>query len=486
MRPSTIFFAFFALALVRGLTFAADPATPVLLLSDEANLPLKAAFEKRKLFSVKDATTATPKDWKNADAIFVDVTRDESLPDEMIQKLVDAANAGSIVVVMGDSASLRSDSGMYGRLLARKSLQNAKAPTELVVLVDDQSHPVTQSVTHFVHRGAPRVYELTRAARVLARVAFPSLKRPNPPQPAMWFAATGAGLVSVSTLSVREGPSRDLVVALNERVVEWLVRRRVTRKLDGEYLLAATHFVENPSINVPGSTQKKDYYRGRRIAPVMSYLGAAWLTRVDREETEKPAEVIKALGIKPGHNIADLGCGNGYFTLRFGKAVAPGGKVYGVDIQPKMLEYLEMRAKNQKVENVESILCTETDPRLPKNSVDYVFMSDVYHELAKPKEVLEALRPALRKDAKLVLVEYRGEDPEVAIKPLHRMTIAQVKAELQAVDFRLAEVKHFLPNQHLLIFQDAKAAAAKPSDKPKRSGAAKPSKKPSPETKPKG
>jgi ubiquinone/menaquinone biosynthesis C-methylase UbiE len=191
----------------------------------------------------------------------------------------------------------------------------------------------------------------------------------------------------------------------------------------------------------------------RPIAQVMGMGGAAWLERPERVVEENPDLAVKLLQLKDGMVVADLGCGSGYFTRRLARAVAPAGKVYAVDIQPKMLDLLRQNLEGAKIANVEPVLGEEADPRLPKNSVDLLLMVDVYHELSQPQITLAKIREALKADGRLALLEYRKEDPEVPIRFEHKMSVEEVKAELGAEGFRLAELKEDLPRQHLLIFR---------------------------------
>jgi ubiquinone/menaquinone biosynthesis C-methylase UbiE len=193
----------------------------------------------------------------------------------------------------------------------------------------------------------------------------------------------------------------------------------------------------------------------------MGYQAIDWLLRPDREETELPEKVLESLAIPPGSTVADLGAGAGYFTFRLARRVGAEGKVIAADVQEEMLVALKARMKKEGVRNIEPVLATETDPRLPEGAVDLVLMVDVYHELAQPRPVVERIAKSLRrkepggKGGRLVLVEYRGEDPAVPIKPLHRLTVAQARAELEPLGFRWVETKDFLPHQHILIFERA-------------------------------
>lgn len=196
-------------------------------------------------------------------------------------------------------------------------------------------------------------------------------------------------------------------------------------------------------------------YKGRRIAQVMSAAGADWLTREDREQFEQPEKVLDALNIRPGMTVADVGAGNGYFTLRLARRVKDFGRVFAVDIQQPMLDLLEKNQKREGLRNIELVLSTPTDPRLPNGSIDLALLVDVYHEFQQPGEMVAGLRASLKPDGVLVLVEYRGEDPSVPIKPEHKMTVGQVLTEIEPMGFRLRKKLDFLPWQHIFIFEKA-------------------------------
>ena len=194
-------------------------------------------------------------------------------------------------------------------------------------------------------------------------------------------------------------------------------------------------------------------FKGRVIAPAMSYQGAGWLERSDREATEQPEKVLDTLKITPGSTVADIGAGTGYFSLRLAKRVGPQGRVLATDIQPQMLALLSENMRAAGIRNIEPILCTPTDAKLPEGQLDLALMVDVYHELASPEETMTQVRRALKPDGRLVLVEYRGEDPNVPIKPEHKMTLAQVRSELESMGFRLQEVFEFLVYQRVIVFK---------------------------------
>ena len=194
------------------------------------------------------------------------------------------------------------------------------------------------------------------------------------------------------------------------------------------------------------------YYLGREIAQVMSHRGAAWLERPDRQREERPDELVAALDIQPDDVVTDLGAGTGYFTFRLAPLV-PRGRVYAVDIQPEMLRILEDRMEAEGVTNVAPVLGSETGPGLRPASTDLTLLVDAYHEFSRPREMLESVFRATRPGGRLVLVEYRAEDPSVPIKPLHKMTEAQARLEAEAAGFRFVENLDVLPQQHLLVFE---------------------------------
>ena len=194
------------------------------------------------------------------------------------------------------------------------------------------------------------------------------------------------------------------------------------------------------------------FYFGREIAHYMTHHAAPWLDRPEREEEERPDLVMKALALKPGDAVADLGCGTGYFSYRMAREVGAKGVVYGVEIQQEMLDILAVKMRERNVTNVLGVLGTITDPKLPK-PVDLVIMVDVYHEFDHPWEMMDAICKKLKPGGRVVFVEYRAEDPEVPIKLLHKMAEAQVKKEMTAQPLEYVETVRTLPRQHIIIFR---------------------------------
>jgi ubiquinone/menaquinone biosynthesis C-methylase UbiE len=192
---------------------------------------------------------------------------------------------------------------------------------------------------------------------------------------------------------------------------------------------------------------------GRVIAHVMGVGGADWLDRNERSTEEHPDAALDALRLKPGMVVADVGAGSGYMTLRMAKLVGPSGKVYGEDIQPEMLRLLRENAAKAGFDNIEEVLGTDRDPKLPAGKLDLILLVDVYHEFSHPQDMVRRMREALKPDGRLVLLEYRKEDPAVPIKPEHKMSVAQVKMELEPEGFHLDPPIEILPRQHILILR---------------------------------
>ena len=193
-------------------------------------------------------------------------------------------------------------------------------------------------------------------------------------------------------------------------------------------------------------------YMGREIAQTMHWGGAEWLVRDSRQHEEDTDTLLDALALGPGMAVCDLGCGNGFHTLRIAERVGPQGVVYAVDVQPQMLSLLRRRAERAGLDNIERIVGTATDPQLPDASCELILMVDVYHELAYPELMLQAVRRALKPGGRAAVVEFRAEDPEVPIKPRHKMSKAQIEREWTANGFRVVGSFDELPWQHLVFF----------------------------------
>lgn len=209
-------------------------------------------------------------------------------------------------------------------------------------------------------------------------------------------------------------------------------------------VVAATSLVE---------AQRRHPVSGRVLAPVMGVGGAGWLERSEREQEEAPSKAIAALELKPGMVVADIGAGSGYYTSRMSKSVGPTGKVFATDIQPGMIELINRRVAAEGLTNVTTVLGGMDDPKLPPASIDLAIMVDVYHELQSPQVFLQRLRETFKPGGRLVLLEFRKEDATVPILEVHKMSVAEVKAELEAEGFVIDKVIEVLPWQHIIVLR---------------------------------
>lgn len=453
-----------------GLQADAVPPSLSKLLGDGAQLLATAEITSAAL-SRADVVLLTP----------ASVAWIEQASDDTLDTIAAAVASGKGCVIWGSAAGARPNSRSYSGLVARSTplpeVQVTPPATSLVVLVRDQSHAITQCVNHLVMENSilTTVTPATPGRDVLAYATTrtpPTPEKVSSLQPALWTSRSGRGRVVVwccevapNTRASREEAAVNLLIA---RAMEWAGGRQITVKIPKEMPLLAERMDIKDEAKLASFPEAIGYFRGREIAPVMGFQGAEWLERFDREVTEEPDRVVQSLGIIPGETVADVGAGTGYFTFRLARQVGPGGRVLATDIQPEMLERLQARQTELKVTNVVPVLATETETGLPAGEVDWILMVDVYHELAKPARAIDALRQSLRlasdkhKAGRLVLVEYRGEDPAVPIKPLHRTTVQQVRAELEPRGFKLIEVKDFLLHQHVLVFERHEVVAIEP------------------------
>ncbi|WP_370664145.1 class I SAM-dependent methyltransferase [Acaryochloris thomasi] len=202
----------------------------------------------------------------------------------------------------------------------------------------------------------------------------------------------------------------------------------------------------------PSSDGIGKIYMGREISQVMGHQGAGWLERPSRSISEQPQQFIPALNLEPTDTVADIGAGTGFISFRLAPLL-PEGKVLAVDVQPEMLEILESVQQQRQIANIQGILGTEKNPNLAHESVDLALMVDAYHEFAYPREMMEAVTQALKPGGRVVLVEYKAENPLIFIKPHHKMSVRQVRKEMQAVGLKWKGNQKVLPQQHVLTFQ---------------------------------
>lgn len=406
----------------------------------------------------------------------------------LVQALESSVEGGVGLVVTGRVAAALPDSKRFSRLLGRRpdgqssqSLERGGAALRIL----DQRHPITECVTDLyfsrvsvTQAGGNSVLPLGRLVRKPASAVS---KVTEAPPAVFWIRRQGKGRVAVLALALEPtagaGPGephgerdphegdpreRDALSFLVARALEWVSGEHPAIRIP-EYLpLAVEGLRPHDAGCLPGLAPEKGFYRGRQVAPVMSYQGADWLMRAEREETELPEKTLDSLEIREGSTVVDLGAGAGYFSLRLAERVGPSGRVLATDVQPEMLKLLRGNMARKGIKNVTTLLATESDPRLPDGAVDLALLVDVYHELSRPAEILERVRRSLKTGTengiagRLVLVEFRGEDPFVPIKPLHRTTVQQIRGEIEPAGFRFVEVKSFLPRQHILVFERGK------------------------------
>ena len=205
----------------------------------------------------------------------------------------------------------------------------------------------------------------------------------------------------------------------------------------------------------PGGTGK--FYLGREISQIMDASGADWLERTSRPEQENTSRIVESIKLSPTTIVADVGAGTGYYTFRIAPKV-PQGKVFAVELQDELIDILNKKIRDSAIRNVEVIKADTFNTHLPVNKIDVAIMVDVYHELFYPREVLKSINAALKPDGKLILVEYRGEDPAIQIKPLHKTTFKQLSKELKANGFVVDRRVNNLPIQHFIVFRKKPAS----------------------------
>src|SRR6266542_842058 len=238
------------------------------------------------------------------------------------------------------------------------------------------------------------------------------------------------------------------VIALSQ--ISWLIAGGAAADESARTATNSSHYQYHREHDPNGIGK---FYLGREIAQVMGHQAADWLERPEREAEEKPDLLLEALKLKSGDVVADIGAGTGYYSWRMAKGVCEKGVVYAVDIKQEMLDLLARKMAERKISNVKGVLGTITDPKLPAHSVDLVLLVDVYHEFDHPYEMMQAICQALKPGGRVVLVEFRAEDPKVPIKEVHKMFEAQVRKEMSAQPLEWIETIDTLPWQHIIAFK---------------------------------
>jgi len=256
-------------------------------------------------------------------------------------------------------------------------------------------------------------------------------------------------------------------LAIADNTVAWPPARAAQARTEGRTPGAADVGQDSPTDKAEAQPDAPRTYMDRPIADVMSWQGVDWLFRETRIEEEQPEAMLRALRIPRGATVADVGAGAGYHSIRLARRVGPTGTVLATDVQPEMLEILKNNARDAGATNIKRILATQSDTKLPTEKVDLILMVDVYHECSYPETTLKGLFKALKPGGRLVLVEFRGEDPEVPIKPEHKMTLKQVRREVEPRGFIFKDSLEFLPWQHVIIFEKPAEAKKDSTARPK-------------------
>ena len=190
---------------------------------------------------------------------------------------------------------------------------------------------------------------------------------------------------------------------------------------------------------------------GRQMAGIAT--DAAWMDRAEREREEDPERALDLIGITAGMVVADVGAGSGYMTVRLAQRVGSTGKVFANDLQPGLLGIIQRKAQDQKLSNIETVQGSENDARLPAGVIDLALLVDVYHEFWYPQAMLRSVRRSLKADGRMILIEYRKEDPSIPIAPTHKMSVSDARTEVEAEGFTFDRLIPGLPRQHIIVFR---------------------------------
>ena len=181
-----------------------------------------------------------------------------------------------------------------------------------------------------------------------------------------------------------------------------------------------------------------------------SYIKA--LEDPSREAWQQPDKVVETLGLKPGDQVADLGAGPGYFTLRFARAVGPTGKVYGVDISREMLDYLEKQAKSERFKNIQPVLAEPHNPNLSPASMDVIFICDTLHHISERATYYPLLMRALKPGGRFVNIDFYKRPLPVGPPVEMKISKAEMIREAESAGFHLVQQYNFLEYQYFVVF----------------------------------
>jgi arsenite methyltransferase len=204
-------------------------------------------------------------------------------------------------------------------------------------------------------------------------------------------------------------------------------------------------------VSAMASAQQKSMPPPTQDRPLQNRIET--MERAQRDEWQKPDEVVKALRLKPGDVVADVGAGSGYFTRRIAKVVAPDGKVYAVDVAADILGYLKERADREGVRNVVTIVSQPADPMLPANSVDFIFFCDTTHHIDQRVAFYRKLAPAVKAHGRMAIIDYPPDSPRAPHKPEQLVPRSQVISEAEQAGFKFVNDFPFLPYHYFLMFE---------------------------------
>jgi len=179
----------------------------------------------------------------------------------------------------------------------------------------------------------------------------------------------------------------------------------------------------------------------------------AMLENPARDAYQKPDEVVRALALKPGETVADIGSGSGYFTLRLAAAVGDTGRVYGVDIDPEMIRHLNRRVRDAGVRNVQTVLSEPDDPLLPDASVDRFVIVDTWHHIDERVRYLAKVARGLKPGGRVAVVDFKKGALPVGPPDEHKLAPDQVADEFRRAGWTLVRRdEELLPYQYVLVF----------------------------------
>lgn len=221
--------------------------------------------------------------------------------------------------------------------------------------------------------------------------------------------------------------------------------KRCLLLLSAVIAISAIAGAQEPGTRTPGSILPPEH--------------AGILLMESREQMEQPEKILQVMALRDGDIVADIGCGNGFYTLRLAKKVGPHGLIFAVDVQQGMLDQLVKRQKEADISNIYPVLGKYDDPLLPPGKIDWILLVDAYHEFSNPAAMLARMKECLAPGGRVALIEYRYDpNPGRNRFPMprdHSMTEEEVMNEWIPAGFERVALLEFLPMQHFFIFKSA-------------------------------